>query len=45
MCIIKINNYTIVETIRQMFWRQCKHVNVESEFFESIHEIYGYGIF
>ncbi len=26
-------------------WRQCKHVNVESEFYESIHEIYSYGIF
>ena len=21
-------------------WRQCKHENIESEFFESIHEIY-----
>ncbi len=20
-------------------WRQCKHVNVESEFYESIHEM------
>ena len=26
-------------------WRQCKHENIESEFYESIHEIYSYGIF
>ncbi len=45
MCIIKINESTIAETANlhlsmiEEIWRQCKHVNVESEFYESIHEM------